>query len=138
MCMLQVELQEQLTHHCQMGTQGIPSRPLFLFNTSFAHLIFQPLCPQISWLEMVVNTWTHFSRLDPNFDPKTDQELALIQKITASGMLHRSNKLNEDKYKLHTTNRGQIKTLLSVQHTFETTYEDILFIHASEPMHFNE
>jgi hypothetical protein len=120
-----------------MGTQGIPNRALFLFNNSLSHLISQPLRLQISWLETVVNTRTRFSRLDPNFDPKTDQDLALIQKIIASGMLRKS-KTNKDEYKPRTTNRGQIKILLSVQRTFETKDEDISFIHTSEPMYFIE
>eukprot|EP00957_Ditylum_brightwellii_P199981 15244825-Ditylum_brightwellii.AAC.1 len=120
-----------------MGTQGIPSRALFLFNNSLSHLISQPLCPQISWLATVVNTHTRFNRLDLNFDSKTDQDLALIQKIIAIGMLHKS-KPSEDEYKPCTTNRGQIKTLLSVHCTFETTDEDISFIHTSEPLYFTE
>ena len=137
MCILQVELQERLTHHYQMDTQGIPNRALFLFYNSLSHLISQPLRQQILWLETVVNTLTRFSRLDPNFDPKTDQDLALIQKIIASGMLRKS-KTNEDEYKPRTTNRGQIKILPSVQRTFETRDEDISFIHTSEPMYFIE
>eukprot|EP00957_Ditylum_brightwellii_P195838 14920743-Ditylum_brightwellii.AAC.1 len=44
--------------------------------------------------------------LGANVDPTIDPDLALIQTITASGVLHRSKQLSDDKYKVHTAGRG--------------------------------